>query len=428
MKLSFPQRWKGRFTAQQKDLLLGLAIVMGIAIVYYFQWAFYLTDVKDSKINIDQPGRYFWWANDSGTYRAAGEWIFGRGNSTQISVRPWLYPFLLGLARTIFGGNAESVLWIGQFLMWLASGAFIYLSLQNGTRSTVLAMIGAAFFYSHPSPLILTFHGMTETLNILLIAIFGWVLTTNRPDRLYYAILLMALATVTKPIYLVFLILLILIIIFRDRGTSKMRQAGMIALLLIPIWIQLVLSYSVSGRLTISSIGSYTFRNYLVSDVYEHAEGIPWRETTELIKDWTLGQQLDYLRQHKRGTLLAIRSHLIDTNLWTGSFFTLGDGNRMDGFAISMNAVTTYLHLLMLPLVLYYLLSRRYTDNKGTVALLYLCFVMQWLTSGISRGQEDRLLMTAIPLWLLTYLLVVRGMYTAHPPEQAAFPSEAAES
>jgi hypothetical protein len=88
----------------------------------------------------------------------------------------------------------------------------------------------------------------------------------------------------------------------------------------------------------------------------------------------------------------------------------------MDGFAITVNAVSSYLHMLMMPLVIYYLLSPRYTENKQTIALLYLCFAIQWLTSGISTGQEDRLMMTATPLWIVTYLLVLKGLFS--PPLQ----------
>lgn len=413
MKVSFLQKWMARLTAEQKDILLGLAIVLVFAVVYYFQWAIYLTDVPDSKVNIDQPERFFWWANDSGTYRDAGEWIFGREENTTISYRPWLYPLWIGLARTLFGTGAESVLWISQFLMWLASGALIYLAIHNATRSTLLALLGAAFFYFHPSPLILTFHGMTETLNILLISLFAWVLTTRRINRLYSAILLVALATVTKPIYLLFLGLLVIFALLQDKAIPRRKQIAWIALLLLPIWIQLLLSYSVSGRFTISSIGGYTFKNYLVADVYMHAEGTEWRPTMALIEDWDVPQQLEYLWQHKRGTLVVIRNHLVDANLWTGSFFTLGEGNRMDGFAIAVNAVTSYLHLLMAPFVIYYLLASRYMENKQTIALLYSCLIIQWLTSGISTGQEDRLMMTAIPLWIVTYLLVLRGMFTS---------------
>lgn len=410
MKSLFPPRWTQNLTAQQKDVLLGLFVVLVVAVFYYFQWAFYLTSLEGSKVNVDQPERFFWWANDSRSYRSAGEWLFGREVTNAIGERPWLYPLLLGLARTLFGGSAEAVLWVSQFLMWLASGLFIYLALQNGTKSTILSIIGAGIFFSHPSPLILTFHGMTESLNILLIAILCWVLTTKIKNRYYFVILLVSLATVTKPIYLSFLILLILYVIAQHNQAPRLIQLGWITLLLAPIWIQLILSTISIGKPTISTIGAYTFKNYLVADVHLRVEGLEWRESMKAIEDWDLQQQLTYLWDHQRETALAYRRHIVDTNLWTGSFFTLGEGNRLAEFARIANAIAAYLHLLMLPIMSYYLLSSKYWGNKETVALLYICFVLQILTTGISTGQEDRLIITALPLWTVAYLLVYAGI------------------
>jgi hypothetical protein len=424
MKNLSPRKWTQNLTADQRDMLLGLFLLLIVAILYYFQWAYYLTGLEESKVNIDQPARYFWWANDSRSYRDVGEWLFSRSDITSIDHRPWLYPLFLGLTRTLFGGGAESVMWILQLLMWLASGALIYLSLQNAARSTVLAMLGAGFFFSHPSPLLLTFHGMTESLNFLLISAFCWVLTTTKENRLYYAILLIALATVTKPVYLLFLILLVIYAIWRDKHTPRSRQVGLIALLLLPIWIQLLLSTIAVGKPTISTIGSYTFKNYLVADVYLRTEGTEWRETTALIEDWNMQQQLSYLWDHQRMTLLTVRSHLIDSNLLTGSFYALGEGNILKEFSINLNVFAAYVHLLMLPLVLYYLLSTKYKENKETIALLYICFVLQWLTSGISTGQEDRLMITALPLWIVAYLLVLRGMATQPASDQPVAANE----
>jgi hypothetical protein len=120
---------------------------------------------------------------------------------------------------------------------------------------------------------------------------------------------------------------------------------------------------------------------------------------------------LNYLWQHKRETALTYRRHLIDSNLWTGSYFTLGEGNRTKGFTISFNAVATYIHLLMAPLVMYYFFSSRYKVNKEIIGILYASFVVQFLTSGISTGQEDRLLITTMPLWIITYLVTLAGMW-----------------
>ena len=412
MKKFSLKAWLQNLSTEQKDSLLAIVVVLAIATAYYFQWAYYLTGLEGSKVNIDQPGRYFWWANDSVTYRAAGEWLFGRDTNMMIGNRPWLYPLWLGLARTLFGSGAESVLWISQFLMWLGSGLLIYLTLKNAVKSTPIAIIGSILFFSHPSPLILTFHGMTESLNFLLISIFCWLLTTNKKNYLYYALLLLVLATVTKPIYLVHIFLLIGYIFIRDKNMPRLKQAGVIVFILIPIWIQLILSFIATGKATVSGIGSFTFKDYLVADVYMQVEGTEWRQTTALIDDWTLKDQLNYLWENKRITALTYRSHIIDDNLWTGSFFTLGEGNRTREFAIRFNAIAAYLHVLMAPLLFYYFFSSKYKGNKELVAILYVTMLVQFATSGISTGQEDRLLITALPLWIITYLVVLTGLLT----------------
>jgi len=418
-----PRRWYQNLTTGQRDILLASVILLIAATLYYFQWAYYLTGLDGSKVNIDQPERYFWWANDSGTYRDAGEWLFGRADNTLISRRPWLYPLLLGLARTLFHGNAEAVMWFLQFLTWLGCGFFLFFSLRNAIGSMPVALIGAGIFYSHPSPLILTFHGMTESLNFLLIAIFCWMLTRESSNRLPYSLLLIVLATVVKPIYLLHIFLLIGYIFLRERQTPRLKQAGLIALVLIPIWIQLILSYIAIGKLTVSSIGSFTFRDYLVADVYMRIEGTEWRETTDLISDWTTSDQLNYLWQHKRVAALTYRAHVIEANMWTGSFFTLREGNRTKDFAIVFNSIATYLHVIMFPLVAYYLLSKNYSKNKETIAILYITFWVQVFTSGISTGQEDRLLITTLPIWILTYLLVLTGMWIGKTNETVMRPN-----
>ena len=244
----------------------------------------------------------------------------------------------------------------------------------------------------------------------MLISIFCWLLTTNSKNYIYYTLLTLVLATVTKPIYLVHIFLLAGYIFIRDRKTPWLKQAGKIALILIPIWIQLVLAFIATGKATISGIGSFTLKDYLVADVYMQVEGTEWRETTALIDDWSLKDQLTYLLENKRITALTYRSHIIDDNLWTGSFFTLGEGNRTREFAITFNAVAAYLHVLMAPLVLYYLFSSKYKGSKEIVAPLYVTMLVQFLTSGISTGQEDRLLITALPLWIITYLVVLAGL------------------
>ncbi len=416
-KTPFPQ-----ITPEQKDLLIGLSLVVLIAGLYYAQWGYYLTSVTDSKVNLDFPQKYFWWADDSRDYQLTGDWIFGRSQETVIDVRPWVYPFFVGLVRTLFAANAERVLWYTQFAMWLASTALIYLTLHNATRKAFLGILGATLFFTHPSPLVLTFHGMTETLNILLLSLFCWVISAKGQARYLLAIFLFSLLTTTKPTYQIQLALLIIFVAvraFRALGKPRLTQLGLVFLVLTPIWIQLAISFSNDRTLNISKIGPYTFKNFFVAIVYEREEQKPWRQSMQEIETWDVKQQLSYLWSHQRETLLTYRRNLIDNNQWVGSFFIRGENNRMIGFVETINAISIYLHLFMLPVMFYYLFSGKYTENKELVALIYAVFLIQTLVSGISTGQEDRLTVTGVPLWILAYLLTLHAILSAPQPATA---------
>ena len=404
-------------TEGQKNALCGLLIVLGIAVIYYFQWALYLTSVENSKVNIDDPSRYFWWANDARGYRDTGDWLFGHSDRLGILARPWLYPLLLGLARFTLGGRAETALWLFQFGLWLATGALIYLTLQRAARSAPLSMIGAMLFFSHPSPLLLTFHGMTESLNTFLIAVLCWVMTSAHRHRLLHGIALLSLLTVTKPIYQIPLALLIVYYLARNAADQpRLQRLGWTALALIPILIQVGLVYSVSHRFGFSGIGGFTFKNYLVAGVYQRVEGTEWRATTDLIKDWDLRQQLDYLWAHKRQTILTFRANIIDNSLWRGSFFALGEGNSITEFSKAASSIWLYVHVLMAPLMIYLIL----TYKEEALSMLYFLFILQALLNGISSGQEDRLIIPLLPVWIVAYLLSLRKLAAPAPSVSVA--------
>lgn len=396
---------------RQKDLLTGLFLVLLAAILYYAQWSLYLSEVDGSKVNIYTPQKYFWWADDSREYRATGDWLFGRSEETFIELRPWLYPLWVGAFRAALGTHAETALWLGQALMWLASVALLYLALYSVTQRPALAILGSTLFFSHPSALVLTFHGLTETLNILLLSLLLWLLTTKRPEKWFYALMLLSLLTVTKPTYQIQLGLFGLYFLVKKVQLPKLKLAGLVALALVPIWVQLAISLAYNGRLSLSDIGPYTFKNFFVAVVHSHTENLPWRESMAAIETWGTKEQFDYLASHPREALKTYRDNLLDRNLWIGSFFLRGEGNRMAGFAQSFNALALYTHLLMLPLTFYFLLSPRYRGRQEVIAIVYAIFLIQTLVTGISTGQEDRLIVTGLPLWIFTYLTTLPALF-----------------
>ncbi len=395
----------------RRDRLLGLGLVLLVAVLYYAQWSLYLSEAPNSKVNIYMPQKYFWWADDSREYRATGDWMFGRSEETFIELRPWVYPLWVGAFRAALGARAETALWLCQALMWLTSAASLYFALYNSAKRPALAILGSVLFFSHPSALVLTFHGLTETLNIFLLSLLLWLLTTERKGKWFYALLLLSLLTVTKPTYQIQLVLLGLYILARKIELPVSKRVELLALALIPIWVQLAISLAWLGRLSVSDIGPYTFKNFFVAVVHAHTENLPWRESLKVIEDWEVKEQLDYLAAHPRESLRTYRDNLIDRNLWIGSFFLIGEGNRMAAFAQSFNALALYAHLLMLPLTLYFLLAPGYRENKEQIALAYAIFLIQTLVAGISTGQEDRLTITGLPLWIFTYLTTLPALF-----------------
>ncbi len=135
------------------------------------------------------------------------------------------------------------------------------------------------------------------------------------------------------------------------------------------------------------------------------------------IENWDTRQQLTYLWEHQRETLLTYRRNLIDTNQWIGSFFIRGEDNRMIGFVETINGLALYLHLFMLPLMFYALFSGKLRENQELILLIYAVFLIQTLATGISTGQEDRLTVTGVPLWIIAYLLTLKQLFSAPQPD-----------
>jgi len=409
---------------QKKDALVGLGVLLFFAALYYFFWALYLTGVEGSKILLSNSARFFWWANDARSYQSAANWLFGVSDEGTILSRPWLYPFYLGLSKALFGVRGERIMWLGQVLMWFGSITFLYQSLLRITKKVPLAMLGAILFFAHPSPLILTFHGLTETLNIFFLTFFLWILTRNEERKDTFLIFLLVLLTVTKPTYQLQLMLFLLYWLLRNIKSITLKKIGIGFLLLIPIWIQFGLTYVYNQSLTLSEIGSFTFKNYFVASVYMKNEGTEWRPTMDLIEDWETDDQLAYLKEYPQESIQVYFYNLIVDNLLTHSFFALGEDNLALNFTRNLNYAAVFLHILFLPLFGYFFLSPRFTwQQKEPLLIVYAIFIIQTLATGISAGQEDRLIITGLPLWITSYIWLLSTFFgQVYPQNPQSYP------
>ncbi|NOZ00052.1 MAG: hypothetical protein GXP40_12765 [Chloroflexi bacterium] len=401
-----------RWLRANQRVVAALLLVMVVAGAYYFYWALSQTYVPNTHIGLERIEKNMWWANDSREYRGAGDWIFGNSSENWIGRRPWVYPLIVGFLRAVFPEQGEIYLWVLQLLAWLFTSWFIGLAIYRSTGKIWLMLLGTGIFWSHPSPIALTFHGLTETLTTLMLAVLCWLLVGEAKHKDYWVLLLMGLLVVTRPTYQIQLVLLLGYFLIKNRKRWRLRQWGMVVLVLVPLWLQLTLSYRMTGRVMISEVSETTLRDFFVAWTYAHANGIDGREAAQVVSQWDSRQQIDYLMNNKRMAVVTYLDNLVPRGLLADSYFVMGESNPMNEVIASLNAGYLYLHLLMLPLMLYFLLFYQ-GRHREALWIMYATFLIQIFSSGISSNQGDRLIITALPLWIVSYAYVINDVITS---------------
>ncbi len=410
MKNKIAQLWEK--IKENRRILVGLGLTLVAATVYYFAWAIPQTYADSTHIGFE-PGRmdnHMWWASDARDYQQTGDFLFGNSETHVLNRRPWLYPFFVGSLRAITPVDPDISLWAVQFMLWLLTTTFIFLAAERATRKIPLAILASALFWTHPSPIALTFHGMSENLNTLLLAIFVYFLFTRygEENAEYWLIFLFSLLLVTKPTYQLQLGIFLLYLLIKSFGKWRIWKFwGKIVLALLPLWIQFFITWQVVGTPMVSDVAGHTLKYWMVTRVYAKAEALdtPLPEIATAIENWTSEEEIAYLLDHKQATLATYFSNLVQDGLLADSYVIIDKENTMNIAIMTLNKWHLYFHLLMLPLVGYLLLFN--TKGKWQVLwIIYLTFLIQTLASGVSADQGDRLIITGLPLWIVSYAFV----------------------
>lgn len=423
MKEKLSQLWA--LIKENRRVLVALGLTLIAAALYYFAWVIPQSYADSTHIGFeaDRMDNHMWWASDARDYRDTGDYFFG--NTEEESVlyrRPWFYPFIVGALRQFTPFDPDYSLWGLQLLFWFATIAFTFGAVLRATKRISLSIFASGIFWTHPSIIALTFHGMTEALNTLLLAIFAYLALRPRDanerwreNKDIWLIFLMSILLVTKPTYQLQLAILLLYVLVRSFKKWRLWQFwGKIALALIPVWMQLFLSWQILGYPIISDVADPTLKYWTVTRVYAKAEApdTPLPEIATVVEGWTREEQLAYLLNNKKATFSVYFNNLVEEGLLADSYFIVNDDNSMNIAILTLNKWHFYLHLLMLPLMGYLLLF----NHKGkweAIWMIYLTFLIQILASGVSSDQGDRLIITALPLWIVAYATVISSQLSA---------------
>lgn len=372
-----------------------------------------------------------WWpsnellllTSDANTYFDTGKELFESYSPGYSIIRPFFYPAFLYLIHGL--GGAWLVVFV-QFLFWVISGNLIFLILKKCTLTVRLSFGFILLFVLNISLIGYTFHGLTELISTFLIAWFIYLLLHSNTNKITASLCIkmlsiLALLTVIKPLFQYPFLIFLLFVLVRF-GKEFIQNRGLIVafvLALSPVVLQISIMKVKHNQLKVSTIDSYTLDRYLVAQGIRKVNGIEDVEASQKMAiAFTKKEQSEFIRNNK-GELARLFFTNVKENvdayesnfMWSEKYTVLEYYDFMDRY-------NRLLYLISLPIVIIFCLlfvvdffkKRLNVHWKmyfiGTL-LYYIVF-----SSGISFWQADRLIIFALPLWIVLYAMMLHRLLT----------------
>ncbi len=394
--------------AESRKRLLWLLVGLNVGVlVWYFFIAYCYGFLRDVPVSMFA-------ASDTGTYLNVADWIAGRIDyPASLISRPFLYPLLLAGIRSV--SSSPYAIWFVQFVFWIVAVNLTALSAYRLTGARTIFVLVFALMSLNLTLLGLTFYGLTEVTTFLLLA--GWLYCWSGPQpklgRDFLLVLLLSLLTVVKPVFQVPLLVFVLYLAWVKR--QNYRFLGLLVAACLPVIAQLALVYALFGAVTVSNIPAYNLRHYFFAQLYAASKGSPLHNEAEYTAIQTEVRQFS-----DREIYMFILSHPFQSAFHYGqnmqeSLFS-GASSLLDypplyAWSEWTNRLYLGLHLAFVGLVLY-------VGGRRRAALFRLGFpllISYWIffSAGTAYWQGDRLVVTAVPFWLVAYAAFCRFSFKA---------------
>jgi len=374
---------------------------------------------------------------DSIGYGAVSDYLIGVGNRPMgigegtveyIALRPFFYPLVLS-AHHLTGATGFVLF---QALLNLGTLVLVFLAVYRMTRSAWVSSAAFVAVLLYPTFTFVALHALPETLCLFLTAavvfcIASFCLHPNKP-ALFISLFLLSCAVCSRPCFLPFFALwaaFTAVWVCRETVKRKgQRTRGLaiavpaLILSVSPVVFQLAQTYRSIGQATISTAGRENFDIRFFPAVYGYAEdnrfiGYEEAEANQARLLYpTHSAKVRYIVAHCGATARAAAVILFE-NLTAGSIHAgypeefIRDSalyKRIYRLSTFMNRYGLPVHagfLLLLPVSLF-----MFRKDPG---LLWLCVALETLTCSIlllsflSYWQGDRLVISALPAWVVLY-------------------------
>ena len=380
---------------------------------------------------------FFYSSNDATGYKQLADYAVSLGKTERpsdylLKHRDFLFPLYLSTYHLIGVGGLQLL----QIAMNVVSLWLVFISLEITTRRLWLAIVGTALLAVTPSFTFLALYALTETVSLLLIALFGMlmVLHFHRGGAQYVplSVGVLSLLVCIRPIVLPFWVIVTVFYLFvwrRSHDVPTWHAASLIS----PVFCQLLFSFLITGSPAVASVGSVAFEEWFFPVVYEVQEygQFTGRKSDQAMEGLRrFPEFLDkviYIVQNLRTTVVTYLSLLIGEHLTAGSNFVKTGVETDDGaggvraatllWSVHLNQAFLCLHVTVLLGLLILMVSGKQLLVEPISLLLYMFTAFLILPAGLAYMQGDRYIVLAEPLWL-----VAHGTLFAHFLDTASRP------
>lgn len=335
--------------------------------------------------------------------------------------RPFLYPFALKLFNSI-GGHC--LVWIVQLFLWILSVNLIFVALKKILKNIVLYWLGSVLYAANLSLLALTFHGLTEVSTAFLLCVLIYQVSSSldkifNPNGLTKIYFNFVLLTLVKPLFFIptLVLLIILLTVYARNHLFTKRQTSILLIFSLPLIFQLTVMKVKYDDFTVSKISSLTFERYFLTQGIELKEKCSREEALEIAHKMDNSEMKEYLLNN-----FNTYSEVYASNL---SFNLNGYPQYLDmhptfknkqllNFMISYNSWIDWLFYKCLIILGIFsaiaLFKNQFYTHLGIVAIALLYYFCVF-SSAISSYQGDRLIVFALPLTIVFYLYLLKGVF-----------------
>ncbi len=358
---------------------------------------------------------------DSKEYLSTGQSFFNESVQDFLNIRPFLFPVFLGLVYSVGG----YVLWfIFQVVMWLATVNLLFASLRKLNVPLVLNIIGILFFCANFSVIAMLFHGLTEVTVIFLLSCLIYIIASSINGffsllSLKKELFLLVLLTVVKPLFLLPTLAFFGLLIFVHFKTlfRKPKEILLIAIIILPIFVQVGLVKITHDKATFSEISTITYRRYLFTQLYQYNYSCE-RDTALIAVELMNPKEISAISKKQLSVLFDLYQDNLEINLnGYPVFLELSKSAKSKYFVDKMVDYNEWLYYFYqigiywaVLFFLHVLYRKRFLQYAGILFLGVLMYYI-YLSSGISAYQGDRLVIVALPVSIVFYVYIVSYMY-----------------